>query len=330
MNKIKPIATTAWVSTVLVVTLWLLLLLSLSLLLPVSIGNPFEIASSVHGFRFVTFRQRQQQQREYLRLWFQRYPQQQSHQYGPLLLLPTGQLLQLSLSRSIAGLSEFDLLQQVLYRNELDGMLRESTWLDSIKSLPFECTGCGNCCRTEGNVYMSPKEIQAASRHLNMTLSDFIQAYAYTTLLQSNGDRNCTMNNSNVNNEEHPPWILVKDVNTEEGHACCIFLNSETNQCSIYPARPIQCSTYPFWTNVLESENHWNDEVRRRESDTHSKLPPWTAVDGGCEGMDLLTHENTCHKDRTGVPIDEALEQLSLYQLADRRLPRDHRNYGDG
>ncbi|BCZ17382.1 hypothetical protein NHP190003_06640 [Helicobacter sp. NHP19-003] len=32
----------------------------------------------------------------------------------------------------------------------------------------------------------------------------------------------------------------------KEGYAC-VFLDEETKQCQIYPVRPKQCQTFPFW-----------------------------------------------------------------------------------
>ena len=32
------------------------------------------------------------------------------------------------------------------------------------------------------------------------------------------------------------------------------------NGCTAYEARPVQCSTYPFWTSILCSESAWNEE----------------------------------------------------------------------
>ena len=36
----------------------------------------------------------------------------------------------------------------------------------------------------------------------------------------------------------------------------------ENGGCSVYSARPIQCKTYPFWSNVLQNENSWNNEIK--------------------------------------------------------------------
>ena len=38
----------------------------------------------------------------------------------------------------------------------------------------------------------------------------------------------------------------------------CIFWS---NGCLIYPARPIQCITYPFWPSIIDSEERWNSEA---------------------------------------------------------------------
>jgi Fe-S-cluster containining protein len=203
--------------------------------------------------------------------------------------------------------SEMDPLQQALYQKELEP--QQSSWLHSTSSLPFECTSCGKCCRTIGNVYMSPEETTAAAEYTNKTVSEFIQSYATHTI------------HATDSRDEQLPYILLANADTEKGPSC-IFLDQETNFCQIYPVRPIQCSTYPFWSNVLENEYNWNAEVRRTDDDLSSSLPPWTADGGGCEGMNILSPETTSSSTE-GVPIAQALEQVALYDRDDRRLPRD-------
>jgi len=34
-----------------------------------------------------------------------------------------------------------------------------------------------------------------------------------------------------------------------------------TGLCSVHPAKPKQCATYPFWVEVLESEATWRAEA---------------------------------------------------------------------
>jgi Fe-S-cluster containining protein len=41
----------------------------------------------------------------------------------------------------------------------------------------------------------------------------------------------------------------------------CVFLKTEHDggKCAIYEARPSQCSTFPFWSDVMESRRSWDD-----------------------------------------------------------------------
>ena len=45
----------------------------------------------------------------------------------------------------------------------------------------------------------------------------------------------------------------------------CIFLRQvgEKKLCAIYPVRPNQCRTWPFWPENLSSPNAWNEAARR-------------------------------------------------------------------
>ena len=242
---------------------------------------------------------------------------------------------------SVEGeLSELELLQKSLYQKEFENLRTKSTWLDSMKQLPFDCTGCGNCCKTTGNVYMSPEEVSSAASYKNMTVNEFIDLYAdYRLENTATTSTSTTATNAIAAGGGDVPWILLQnqEPKNSDGPAACVFLDRETNQCGIYSARPIQCSTYPFWSNILESEEKWNDEVRAKDSvddnvntDDDEKrrrdLPVWTPDGGGCEGMKILNGMETESNgsELAGVVVDKALEQLSLYKRADRRLPRSY------
>jgi hypothetical protein len=97
----------------------------------------------------------------------------------------------------------------------------------------------------------------------------------------------------------------------------------KSNQCRIYQARPIQCSTYPFWPNILESEAAWDEEVRL--ADDKQGGPYWTPDDGGCEGMQYImavpAGANTDDA-RVGVSIEETQEKLLAYEWEERRFPK--------
>ena len=155
--------------------------------------------------------------------------------------LPHRSLHSLRMSSEVE-LSELELLQRSLYQKEFDNLRHRSTWLDSMKQLPFDCTGCGNCCKTTGNVYMSPEEVIAAAAFKNMTTENFIDTYADYKLetAQSQAAGAVAAGGGDV------PWVLLQNraPENDEGPAACVFLDRETNQCGIYSVRPIQCSQH--------------------------------------------------------------------------------------
>ena len=107
------------------------------------------------------------------------------------------------------------------------------------KGLRFECQMCRYCCSAEpGYVYLTRNDIERASSALSLSFGDFIKAYC--RLVDFGG------------------YSLVSLREMENYD--CIFLTP--NGCGIYEARPLQCRTYPFWKNVMESEESWKAEGR--------------------------------------------------------------------
>jgi Fe-S-cluster containining protein len=178
--------------------------------------------------------------------------------------------------------------------------------------LPFKCTGCGKCCQTVGSVYMSPEEYIQAADYLNVTADAFVQKYASHTLAAVPAPSTAierdaaTATTAAIAAVAAEPWICLKDQTSES----CIFLDHTTNHCQIYPVRPVQCRTYPFWPTVTASVESWNAECRRLETNDgtssndssvvidsdsdaldSSLLPRWTTDLGGCEGMRLVAAE---------------------------------------
>ena len=103
--------------------------------------------------------------------------------------------------------------------------------------LRFECQGSGNCCRNHGDyayVYLLPAEVTAMAEHLGVSPDDFRARW-------------CT---------EDDGWTCLR-----MDQPACPFLDSG-NRCKVYPVRPKQCATWPFWTENLE-EQAWEDVVKR-------------------------------------------------------------------
>lgn len=97
-------------------------------------------------------------------------------------------------------------------------------WYD--KGLRFECTRCGNCCRNHGDyayVYLAPTDVSAIALHLGMPEREFLATYC----------------------QSEDGWVSLR-----MDQPACPFLQAD-NTCGIYPVRPKQCATWPFWKENL-------------------------------------------------------------------------------
>ena len=119
--------------------------------------------------------------------------------------------------------------------------------------LPFDCTGCGKCCKTRGTVLLSPEELVKAAKLLRISIQEFKQLYVAQE--QEMDDAVSTT----IPELTPIGWVQLRDKEEEAtglssgyGSGGCIFLDEE-NKCKIYEARPMQCSTYPFWPRIMAS-----------------------------------------------------------------------------
>ncbi len=103
------------------------------------------------------------------------------------------------------------------------------------KGLPFSCTACGNCCRSNGeysHVYLREEEVGTIAEHLGLDPALFLKEQ----LVVEDG------------------WITLQPDLPQ-----CQFLDGQ-GRCGIYPVRPIQCRTWPFWEINL-TEATWRGDV---------------------------------------------------------------------
>jgi Fe-S-cluster containining protein len=91
---------------------------------------------------------------------------------------------------------------------------------------PEACETCGgNCCRgTSGNIWVNSAEIAEIAGFLNLNLFDFINEY--------------------LDRKDNRYSLREK---FEENEYICGFFDKDKKKCRIYPVRPQQCRTYPFW-----------------------------------------------------------------------------------
>jgi len=113
-------------------------------------------------------------------------------------------------------------------------MMVHDFWTEGLR---FECTRCSSCCRYEpGFVFLSSNDLASLIKHSGLAFRVFIDTF-----------------------------IRIVDVGTgnalslkETSENDCILWGSQG--CSLYEARPEQCSTYPFWQGILETQENWNRE----------------------------------------------------------------------
>jgi uncharacterized protein len=103
--------------------------------------------------------------------------------------------------------------------------------------LCFKCTGCSKCCRHEpGFVFLSSNDILRLMDATGLAFRDFLVKFTRTVDLGTG--------------------LAISLLETARFD--CIFWKEG---CSVYPARPLQCATYPFWERIVESRKSWLAEA---------------------------------------------------------------------
>ncbi len=96
--------------------------------------------------------------------------------------------------------------------------------------LRFECQRCGACCTGEpGYVWVTQAEAEEIAQFLGLSAEEFGEKY-----LRNAGS--------------HDSLIELSD-------GRCIFYRDKS--CEVYPVRPTQRRTFPFWQSVVVSPQAW-------------------------------------------------------------------------
>ena len=115
-----------------------------------------------------------------------------------------------------------------------------------VAGLAFDCAQCGRCCAgpEEGYVWITLDDVDAIASYLSIPAQQVKDNYA---------------------REVAGRVSLIEQENND-----CVFLvrspgNPAGKTCMIYPVRPIQCRTWPFWPSNVKSPRAWNSAARRCE-----------------------------------------------------------------
>lgn len=180
--------------------------------------------------------------------------------------------------------------------------VKRGSWYED--GLQFECTGCGKCCKVDGDVWLAPDETETIMTHLGHSRSDddnesYIKEF-----------RKKYIRAEVTNGNQSESWVCLK---RKEG--ACIFLD-EAGQCSIYDVRPVQCSTYPFWPSIVQNRGAWEQESVLPDNIVIEEGSParhWSPELGGCEGI-----RNKSGVEDVGIGII-AKEEIELKKKAAKK-----------
>lgn len=110
-------------------------------------------------------------------------------------------------------------------------MAKEKWYKDGLS---FACTQCGNCCSgAPGYVWATKEELAGIAKFLGRPDGKLDAA--------------------------HVRRVGLRYSLKEKSDGDCVFLRREGGKamCGIYPVRPLQCRTWPFWNENLRSESDW-------------------------------------------------------------------------
>ncbi|MCS6863856.1 MAG: YkgJ family cysteine cluster protein [Gemmataceae bacterium] len=97
--------------------------------------------------------------------------------------------------------------------------------------LRFTCTQCGDCCTgAPGFVWVTAEELNAIAAYLGEPIAEVQPLYSRP----ARGRRTLR----------------------EKTNGDCIFYD-RTKGCTIYPVRPAQCRSWPFWDSNLATPEDW-------------------------------------------------------------------------
>lgn len=147
--------------------------------------------------------------------------------------------------------------------------------------LKFECQRCSFCCgHSPGFVYLSKTDLLNLCKHFHMDIQTFVEKYCRWA--------------------DYYYGTKVLALKEKKNYDCILWENG----CSAYLARPIQCSTYPFWDWIIESSNSW--EECAKECPGINKGKTWTFED--------IEKNKTLYVNNKPLHKEEVEELIKYYQ----------------
>ncbi|MCA9031483.1 MAG: YkgJ family cysteine cluster protein [Planctomycetaceae bacterium] len=128
--------------------------------------------------------------------------------------------------------------------------------------LPFTCTQCGDCCTgSSGFVWVTEDDLRAIAEYLDKPIGE-------VRLMHTRPARG-------------------KLSLAEYANGDCIYLDPKTRGCTVYPVRPIQCRTWPFWKSNIATPAAWEDTCRSCPGSGQGELVPLEEINDRLSKTDI-------------------------------------------
>jgi Fe-S-cluster containining protein len=102
--------------------------------------------------------------------------------------------------------------------------------------LRFQCTRCGHCCTGDpGFVWVTDEELAEIAAYRGETPEETKALYTR--------------------------WTTRGRTLREKANGDCVFYDRSAG-CSVYPVRPPQCRTWPFWASNVASREAWQETCK--------------------------------------------------------------------
>jgi Fe-S-cluster containining protein len=126
--------------------------------------------------------------------------------------------------------------------------------------LRFSCAACSVCCRYEaGYVFLSEEDAASLAAAAGVSRQAFIGIYGrWVRWPDEQGG--------------HAERLSLRERETPCGGTVshdCIFWREK---CTVYEARPLQCRSYPFWSDILTSKETWQANAQSCPGVNHGRL----------------------------------------------------------
>lgn len=100
--------------------------------------------------------------------------------------------------------------------------------------LQFTCSQCGDCCTGDpGVVWVDDNDIEQIAEYLDKPVGE-IRLF-------------------------HTRPVRGRVSLKEFQNGDCTFFDSVGRKCKVYPVRPEQCRTWPFWKSNIDSKQKWTE-----------------------------------------------------------------------